>query len=233
MSQNVVLNWSSGKDASLAFSMLQAQSEFHVTQLLTTINAEADRVFMHGTREALLDLQAERMGLPITKVKLPPSPDDQMYKETMSEHLSRLSAHGIRHAAYGDIFLEDLKAYREAQLAQAGFTAVFPLWKQDTSSLVELVESSGIEAIIVCVNGAALGKEFLGRKIDRKLLQDLPAGVDPCGENGEYHTCVLNAPFFSNPIPYRTGEMVFRTYDTQAKAATWDSGFYFLDVIPE
>jgi uncharacterized protein (TIGR00290 family) len=151
----------------------------------------------------------------------------------MRTHLAEFATRGIRHAAYGDIFLEDLKAYREAQLARAGFTAVFPLWKQDTAALIEQVESTGIEAIIVCVNAAVLGKEFLGRKIDRSLLQDLPAGVDPCGENGEYHTCVLNAPFFSSPIAYHTGEIVFRSYGAEGNTGNWDNGFYFLDVIPE
>ncbi len=233
MPQNkVVLNWSSGKDAALALHLLGDFTGYEVTQLLTTLNAEAGRVFMHGTREAILDAQAARIGLPLTKLKLPPSPDDSVYKEAMREALAQLSADGVSHAAFGDIFLEDLKAYREAQLDEAGLKGAFPLWKMDTRALIGLVEASGIEAVIVCVNASAMGKEFLGRKINRDLLNDLPDGVDPCGERGEYHTCVVNAPFFSSPIAYSFGETVFRQY-AAAAGGEWDQGFYFLDVVPE
>jgi uncharacterized protein (TIGR00290 family) len=148
----------------------------------------------------------------------------------MLHTLNDFKTQGIAVAAFGDIFLEDLKVYREQQLATAGFTGLFPLWKKDSHELVNMVEQSGIEAIIVCVNEKQLGKEFLGRKIDSTLLADLPRGVDPCGENGEFHTFVYNAPFFSSPIPITTGEIVYRSYKSPSGDAQWDTGFYFLDV---
>jgi uncharacterized protein (TIGR00290 family) len=229
--KKVVMNWSSGKDAALAYHSLLLQAEYRVTHLLTTLSAEYDRVFMHGVREQLLDMQAQRMGLPLVKMKLPASPDDDLYKNAMLQTLSGLKAEGVTMAAYGDIFLEDLKVYRERQLAQAGIEALFPLWKKDTRELVSSVEDAGIEAIIVCVNEKYLGKEFLGRTVNRGLLRDLPGNVDPCGENGEFHTFVCNAPFFSAPIPVVMGEMVHKTYSPSgADDKGWDTGFYFLDV---
>lgn len=225
----VVLNWSSGKDASLAYYLLQ-QQKVPVSHLLTTLSADYNRVFMHGVREELLDMQAERMGLPLVKVKLPASPSDDMYKNAMQETLTQLKKEDVTTAAFGDIFLEDLKVYREQQLAAVGIDALFPLWKRDTRELVAAVEDAGIEAIIVCTNAKYLGQDFLGRKIDRQLLADLPDNVDPCGENGEFHTFVYNAPFFSAPIPITIGEAVYKQYDS-GDGKAWDTGFWFLDVM--
>ena len=226
---NTVLNWSSGKDAALAFYKLLADNKYKVTHLLTTLSLEHDRIFMHGIREKLLDIHAERMNLPLTKVKLPASPDDSLYKDAMSNAMIQLKNEGITTAAFGDIFLEDLKTYREQQLAQINIKAHFPLWKQNTLDLIHQVADAGIEAIIVCVNDKYLGKDFLGRKIDASLLNDLPANVDPCGENGEYHSFVYNAPFFSEPIPITTGEIVHKRYTNPDGNTQWDTGFYFLD----
>ncbi len=223
------MNWSSGKDASLALLHL-LENGYHVSHLLTTLSEEHDRVFMHGIREQLLEIQAERIGLPIVKVKLPASPDDNLYNEAMGRIMREFRSSGVQYAAYGDIFLEDLKNYREKQLASVGITGLFPLWKKDTRELVREVEQAGIEAIIVCVNEKYLGPEFLGRKVDAGLLAELPTGVDPCGENGEYHTFVYNAPFFSTPVEIVTGEIVHRSY--KAENGGWDPGFYFLDVNP-
>ncbi|MCD6011279.1 MAG: diphthine--ammonia ligase [Flavipsychrobacter sp.] len=225
----VVMNWSSGKDAALAYHLISRMEGHKVTQLLTTLSAEHGRVFMHGVREQLLDMQAERMRLPLTKVKLPASPDDGLYQQAMKEHLLAMKAEGVSVAAFGDIFLEDLRLCRAQQLAQVDIAALFPLWKKDTRELVEVVENSGIEAIITCVNEKYLGKEFLGRKIGREFLAGLPSGVDPCGENGEFHTFVYNAPFFSVPIPVKTGEVVHKNYSSGD--GKWDTGFYFLDVM--
>lgn len=230
-----VLNWSSGKDAALAYHLLSTNSQYKVASLLTTINAEHDRVFMHGLREQLLDMQAQRMGLPLLKVKLPPSPDDSLYKNAMRQTLEQLrDRESITTAAYGDIFLEDLKTYREAQLATIAFQGIFPLWKQNTCELITLIEETGIEAITVCVSEKYLGKEFLGRKIDRSFLNDLPHNVDPCGENGEFHTFVYNAPYFNTPIPILKGETVYKNYAPvgDKDSSTWDTGFYFLDILP-
>lgn len=219
----VVLNWSSGKDAAMAFLELLRDPRFEVRQLLTTVNAEADRVFMHGLRESVLERQAALMGMPLTKLKLPPAPTDSVYKEAMETALLELFQLGIRHAAYGDIFLEDLKAYRESQLATAGFEGVFPLWKRDTAQLVHEIEAAGIVPVIVCVDGSKLDASFLGRRVNAALLADLPANVDPCGENGEFHTCVVEAPFFTEKLRYTTGEIVHRSYG--------EAVFYFLDLM--
>jgi len=227
----IVMNWSSGKDAALAYHILSGQQDCEVAQLLTTLSEEHERVFMHGVRERLLDIQADRMKLPLVKVKLPVSPDDGLYKDAMAKHLGLLKQEGVTAAAYGDIFLEDLKVYREQQLSQIGMAGVFPLWKRDTRELVRLVEDTGIAAIIVCVNEKYLGKEFLGKRIGREFLDNLPPDVDPCGENGEFHTFVFNAPFFSSPIPIITGETVHKSYSPGGdESKGWDTGFYFLDV---
>ncbi|MES2703566.1 MAG: ATP-binding protein [Bacteroidota bacterium] len=227
---NTVMNWSSGKDAALAYHTLLQQDKYRVTHLLTTLSLEFGRVFMHGITEALLDAQAERMGLPHKKILLPASPDDSLYKNAMLTAMEELKSEGITAAAFGDIFLEDLRQYREQQLAQAGFSGVFPLWKRETAELVREVETIGIEAIIVCVNEKSLDKSFLGKKITPELLSTFPPGVDPCGENGEYHTFVYNAPFFSSAIPISTREIVHKTYKDDSGNSQWDRGFYFLDV---
>lgn len=227
-----VLNWSSGKDAALAYHLLQQDSRYEVATLLTTINNDNDRIVMHGVREVMLDMQAERMNLPIKKIHLPASPDHNLYNTAMQQALDELKGTGITHSAFGDIHLEDLKLYRKNQLKQAGFTAVFPLWGRDSVELVELIEQSGIEAVIVCVNEKYLGREFLGRKVDTSLLADLPDNVDPCGEYGEFHTFVYNAPYFNGPVGWERGEVVHKVYEGEGGAAAWDTGFFFMDIVP-
>ena len=227
----VVMNWSSGKDAALAYQTILQTGSYEVTHLLTTLSQEYDRVFMHGVRECLLDMQAQRMGLPLLKVKLPASPNDTLYRQAMLDTLTGLKDKGVAISAYGDIFLDDLRAYREQQLGQVGMTGLFPLWKKDTRELVKMITEAGIEAIVVCVSEKYLGKEFLGRKVDEAFLSDLPVNVDPCGENGEFHTFVYNAPFFSSPISVVPGEVVHKTYKPQnGDDGNWDTGFYFLDL---
>lgn len=223
---NVVLNWSSGKDAALAYYHLLQNTEYRVTQLLTTVSLDHGRVVMHGVRERLLDAQSEQMNVPVKKIYLPASPDDVTYKTSMQDALTALQKEDITGSAFGDIFLEDLRAYREQQLATVGMQALFPLWQKDTREMVGELEDVGIEAMIVCVNARQLDESFLGRRVDRKLLADLPAGVDPCGENGEFHTFVYNAPFFGKSIPIKKGAVVYREYGEGAL----HSGFYFLDI---
>lgn len=225
-----VLNWSSGKDAALAYNILSHQQEYQVTHLLTTVSAELDRIVMHGVRERLLDIQAERIGLPVTKIKLPASPDHEVYSQSMLHAMNELRAEGVVASAFGDIFLEDLRRYREEQLQLVDMQAIFPLWKMDTLQLISILEKEGIEAMIVCVNEKYLGKEFLGRKIDSSFLNDLPGNVDPCGENGEFHTFVYNAPYFSAQIPIIKKEVVYRKYPSHDGNNKWDTGFYFLDI---
>lgn len=225
--QEVILNWSSGKDAALAFYYLQQSREYRVTGLLTSMSETYRRVSMHGVPEEVTELQAERMRLPLQKIYLPENADMAAYNRIMGAAVSEVTAKGIRTMAFGDIFLEDLRQYREQQLAAAGMSAVFPLWKKHTADLVKEVEDAGIRAMIVCVNSACLGKEFLGRYIGRELLQTLPEGVDPCGENGEFHTLVTDAPFFHAPLSVITGAAVHREYRVDEGQ---HSGFYFLEV---
>jgi uncharacterized protein (TIGR00290 family) len=227
----VVLNWSSGKDAALAYGLLNKNEHYKITHLLTTVSEEHQRIVMHGIREELLDEQAKQMGLPLKKIFLAESPDDDSYKAAMQRALNELKRQGVTTAAFGDIFLEDLKAYREMQLKQVGFEAVFPLWKKDTVELVAQLEQDGIEAMIVCVNEKFLGKEFLGKTINKQFLAELPGNVDPCGENGEFHTFVFNAPYFKRPVPIIKGETVYKEYmAAKDDKDRWNTGFYFLDL---
>lgn len=226
-----VLNWSSGKDAAYAYYLMQQHGGYDVTHLLTTINAEKNKVVMHGVREELLDKQAAAMGLPLKKIHLPASPADGLYKRAMETALNELKETGVAAASFGDIFLEDLKKYRESQLAKAGLECVFPLWKIDTRSIIKQLEQAGIEAIIVCVNGNVLDKSFLGRKVNTELLNDLPGNVDPCGENGEFHTFVYKAPYFSADIAYEIGDIVKTSYDDPGREEG-KIDFFFLDVFP-
>lgn len=225
---NIVLNWSSGKDAALALHHLQQDSRYTVTGLLTTLSAPFRRVSMHGVREEILVAQAAAAGLPLQRVYLPEAADMQTYNNLMEQAVSALKRKGVQGMAFGDLFLEDLKKYRQAQLAAAGMEAVFPLWKKDTRELAGELEDVGIKARIVCVNERYLGKEFLGRTVDRELLRQLPSDVDPCGENGEFHTLVVEAPFFTAPLAVQAGEIVYKNYAGQDE--TWDTGFYFLDM---
>ncbi len=231
--QDIALNWSSGKDAAMAFYQLQQDTNYRVKTLLTSLSEGYNRVSMHGTPAALLELQALRMQVPLKQIRLPENADMAAYNTIMQTAVGELKAEGIDTFAFGDIFLEDLKTYRETQLAQAGAKAIFPLWKRDTAQLVAAVEDSGIKAMIICVHDKFLGKEFLGRFINRELLNDLPEGVDPCGENGEYHTVVIDAPFFNEPIAVHKGEIVYKQYQASDQTDTaWHTGFYFLDVQP-
>lgn len=227
----IVLNWSSGKDAALAYHTLLQSAEYKVSQLLTTVNKNYNRIVMHGIREELLDAQATAMSMPLKKIYLPETPDDKTYKAEMLQTLTQMKQAGIAAAAFGDIFLEDLRTYREQQLSIADMQAVFPLWKQDTKELVSMLEDAGIEAMVVCVNQKFLGKEMLGRKIDRNFMNELPANVDPCGEYGEFHTFVYNAPYFKSAIPVVKGDIVYKEYQqTTNDKDKWDTGFYFLDL---
>lgn len=225
-----VLNWSSGKDAAMAYHLLQQQEAYEVTHLLTTISQDHNRVVMHGTSEQLLELQAHSMKVPLVKVLLPSNPDHTVYEQTMQRELAALQQQGVNTAAFGDIYLEDLRSYREQQLARIGMQAVFPLWQRDTRERVRALEQAGIAAMIVCVDCRKLGKEWLGRTITAELMATLPAGVDPCGENGEFHTFVYQAPFFAQPIAVQVGETVYKTYPSPDGDSSKDAGFYFLDI---
>jgi len=225
----IVLNWSSGKDAALAFHILQQSGSYHIRHLLTTISREHGRIIMHGVREELLDRQAAAIGLPLQKVYLDTAPDNSAYERSMEDALTVVKNEGITKAAFGDIFLEDLREYREVQLSRIGITGIFPLWKKNTRELVGTLEDAGIEAIIVCVNEQLVVRDFLGQRLTRELADRLPAGVDPCGENGEFHTFVTKAPYFRQAVAVKTGEVTRKLYN---EGGDNEAAFLFLDLLP-
>lgn len=208
-------NWSGGKDSAFALYKLLQDGQYDIRTLVTTVNAEHERISMHGVRRSLLEQQAKAIGFPVREILLPNAPDMASYEAAMQKGIQPLIDSGIRHAVFGDIFLEDLRRYREEKLAAAGVQAVFPLWGQPTRALAEAFIDLGFKTIVVCVQADKLDASFTGRVIDRQFLDDLPGNVDPCGENGEFHTFVFDGPVFREPVRFRTGERVFRTYARQ------------------
>lgn len=226
--EKAIMNWSGGKDSALALYALQNAEKYELDGLLTTINEQFNRVSMHGLREELLDLQAERIGLPLHKIKLPFKVSMDIYNKRIGNKMQELKDEGLRHSVFGDIFLEDLRAYREKQLEQVNFKGVFPIWGKNTTELIHEFVDLGFKAVLICVNAKHLGKEFLGREIDLSLLNDLPKEVDPCGENGEYHSFVYDGPIFSKPIAFEKGDIVSRSYGNEGEG--FDTEFHFLDL---
>ncbi len=219
--EDVLFCWSGGKDSAMALHALRAARDCRITALLTTITEEYDRISMHGVRRALLERQAESLGLPLHAVLIPPQCINATYEQRMKEALALHFAQGVRRVAFGDIFLEDLRVYREKNLAQVGMQALFPIWKRDTRELAREFVRQGFRAIAVCVDPRVLDASFAGRELDASFFADLPPGVDACGENGEFHTFVFDGPVFKTPIPIRVGEKVLR------------DGFCFCDLLPE
>jgi uncharacterized protein (TIGR00290 family) len=219
--KRILLSWSSGKDSAWALHLLRQQPEVQVVALLTTFNAAADRVAMHAVRRALVKTQAERAGLPLWEVELPWPCSNEHYEGCMRNVVERAKAEGIDAVAFGDLFLEDIRAYRLKQLEGTGLEPLFPVWGIPTAELAREMITGGVRAKLTCVDPAKLDASFAGRDFDDALLRDLPAGTDPCGENGEFHTCVYEAPVFSSTIAVRTGEVVHR------------DNFVFADVLPE
>ncbi len=214
------LAWSSGKDSAWALHTVRLAGEFEVVALLTTVNRTHSRVAMHAVRESLLELQAAATGLPLVTVPIPSPCSNEVYESAMSEAMARASAQGIRHVIFGDLFLQDIRAYREQQLARCGMTPVFPLWGIETRSLAEAMLAGGLSAYLTCVDPRQLEPRFAGRRFDAKLLGELPRQVDPCGENGEFHTFACAGPMFRAEVPVTVGEIVER------------DGFVFADLLP-
>jgi uncharacterized protein (TIGR00290 family) len=214
------LAWSSGKDSAWSLQTVRQSGEADVVALMTTVNRTFQRVAMHAVRESLLEMQAAEAGLPLVKVPIPSPCPNEVYEQAMSEAMERARAEGVYHVVFGDLFLEDIRAYREKQLASCGMTPVFPLWGKDTGRLAEDMIAGGLQAHLTCVDPRKLDRSFAGRRFDRELLRALPAGVDPCGENGEFHTCVSAGTMFRRPIPVVSGEVVER------------DGFVFADLLP-
>lgn len=236
---NAYMNWSGGKDSSLALHTLLQDKQYNIQYLLTSINSAHDRVSMHGVRRALLHAQAEAIGIPLQTIELPEQPSMEAYEKNMLQKIDALKGEGLTHSIFGDIFLEDLRKYHEEKLQEAGIQCVFPLWKKDTKDLMNQFLNAGFKAIVVCVNEQYLDKSFCGRIIDESFVRDLPGNVDVCGENGEYHSFVFDGPIFKQPISFVKGEVVSRSYnapatDTGNNAMDQPStyNFYFLDLIP-
>jgi uncharacterized protein (TIGR00290 family) len=194
----------------MALHVLLRDPQFAVAALLTTVTQGYDRISMHGVRRELLRRQAESIGLPVEEVCIPPQCTNHVYEVRMAEAVLRFRGRGAYHFAFGDIFLEDLRAYREEKLLRADMTALFPLWKIDTHELAARFLKDGFRAIAVCVDPRKLDKSFAGRELDAAFFRDLPAGVDPCGENGEFHTFVFDGPIFRVAVPVQVGEVVER-----------------------
>ncbi|MHB8207541.1 Dph6-related ATP pyrophosphatase [Mucilaginibacter sp.] len=233
-----IFNWSGGKDSALALYHCLKNPELDIKYLVTTINDAADRISMHGVRTELLIKQAENIGIPLYQIRLPEMPGMTEYNEVMYHHLSKLGAEGITHSIFGDIFLEDLRSYRDARLSEVNMKGIYPLWKRDTHELIDEFLSLGFGTVIACTQ-EELG-ELAGQEIRKQLIMDLPANVDVCGENGEFHTYAFKGPIFKEVIKYKTGEKVFKEYKAHAKAGddcagsdqVKKSGFWYCDLLP-
>jgi uncharacterized protein (TIGR00290 family) len=217
----VLFCWSGGKDSAMALFTLLQRDDVRVVALLTTVTEGYDRIAMHGVRRELLRRQAESLRLPLHEVCIPPQCVNPVYEARMEEALLLFHNQGVRIVAFGDIFLEDLRAYREKNLARIGMTALFPLWKRDTRELIRFFHQQRFRAIAACVDTRVLDPSFAGRELDESFFRDLPPRADPCGENGEFHTFVFDGPIFQSPIPVRTGDVVNR------------DGFVFCDLLPQ
>ncbi len=231
-------NWSGGKDSSLALYHAMKDPKLNIEALLTTVNKTYQRISMHGVQEALLFEQQKQIGLPLHTLYLNDQPTMAEYEAKMAAMLKSLVGDGFNNSVFGDIFLEDLKEYRVQKLKEVGITASFPIWKRDTKELIHEFLDLGFKTILVCVKSELLDKSFAGRVIDRDFLKDLPSNVDPCGENGEFHTYVFEGPIFKNPIPIKVGETILRTYeapkvkdDTCNGTAPSSMGFWFTDIM--
>lgn len=219
--EKVLFTWSGGKDSAMALYQLKKNVGYEIVALLTTLTEDYDRVSMHGVRRELLEAQAASLGLPLEKVFISRQSSNEDYKSGMRVVLERYKAEGVSSVAFGDIFLEELKRYREDNLAKIGMKGIFPLWKRKTSDLARDFIHAGFRAVITCVDSEVLDKRFAGRELDQAFLSELPSGIDPCGENGEFHSFVYDGPVFENAIRHARGEMVLR-----------DQRFWYLDLIP-
>lgn len=221
MRKNILISWSGGKDSSLALYEIQKSRDYEVAALITTITSDYDRVSMHGLRTILLDEQASSSNIPLEKIFISKNASNDEYESRLKEVLLKYKQLGIRDVVFGDLFLEEIKKYREDLLGKIGMECVFPIWKRDTVKLAKRFIELGFKAITVCVDSNVLGKEFAGREFDEHFLDDLPKAIDPCGENGEFHTFVYDGPVFNTPISHELGEIVLK-----------DERFYYCDILP-
>jgi uncharacterized protein (TIGR00290 family) len=221
MREKILVSWSGGKDSALALQEVQKEHKYEIAALLTTLTEDYDRISMHGVRRTLLERQASSLGYPLEEVYISKDASNEEYESKMQEFLETYRERGVTSVVSGDIFLEDLRGHREGNLARIGMKGIFPLWESDTGELARRFVDMGFQAIITCVDSRVLDKSFVGRFFDRRFLSDLPLDVDPCGENGEYHSFVLDGPVFRKAIPLRKGRTVLR-----------DGRFYYYDLLP-
>ena len=240
--KKAVFNWSGGKDSALAMYHILKEQQYQIDSLTTNINKYHQRISMHGVREELLDQQVKALGLEINKLYLPKNPDMKTYNTLMAELMNKLVKEGYKYSIFGDIFLEDLKKYREKSLNEVGLQGIFPLWKQNTTKLIHEFLDLGFKTITVCVDSRLLDSSFLGRVINKGFIDDLPKGVDPCGENGEFHTFVFEGPIFKKSIHFQIGKKVYREYKINIKNTSSECnqtykeekvGYWFCDLIPQ
>ncbi len=241
MKEKAIFNWSGGKDSALCLYKLLQTQQYDIVALLTSVNQQHQRISMHGVRVELLDKQAESIGLPCVKMFMTENPSMQDYENTMRSTMQQFIDQNVTTSVFGDIFLEDLRIYREEKLKEASMKGVFPLWKIPTKDLIREFIDLGFKTITTCVNEKYLDRSFVGRVIDHDFLNDLPDNVDPCGENGEFHTFVYDGPIFEHPILFEKGEIVYKKYEspkneesnvcgtTQEKP--YDFGFWYCDLI--
>ncbi|WP_299254423.1 diphthine--ammonia ligase [uncultured Lacinutrix sp.] len=229
MSNKTYFNWSTGKDSALALYHLLKDERFSVEKLVTSVNSHYNRVTMHGLPVSLLIKQAELLEIPLQTINLPEQPSMEDYETIMTQAISSLKAEGFTHSVFGDIFLEDLKAYRETNLSKVGISTVFPLWKRDTKALITEFLDLGFKAIVVCASSKHLSEDFVGKTLTKELIENLPEDVDICGENGEFHTFCYDGPIFKTPVPFSIGEKIYREYDTP-NTTNEKTGFWFCDL---
>lgn len=214
------ISWSCGKDSCFALMQSLTNPKIEVCGLLTTVTEDFERVSMHGVRQKLLEMQSKALGISLHIVQIPKNCTSEIYENKMRKLMSKAAKENISSIIFGDLFLEDIRSYREEKLKETGVHPLFPLWNYSTSHLSNDLINNGVKAVISCVDTKKLGREFVGRKYDQTFIDDLPTGVDPCGEYGEFHTFVYDAPIFSFPIQYHLGEIVER------------DGFCFIDILP-
>ena len=221
MKEKILFSWSGGKDSALAFYQVKKSKSFEILSLLTTVTEDYARVSMHGIRKELLRSQASSLEFPLSQVLISKDRSNQEYESKMRDVLIKYQDRGVSSVVFGDVFLEDTRKYRENKLSEIGMKGIFPLWKKDTKALANSFIDLGFKAVTSCVDSRVLGKEFVGRAFDKDFLSQLPGSVDPCGENGEFHSFVYDGPIFKEKIPHKLGEVVLR-----------DERFYYCDLIP-
>jgi uncharacterized protein (TIGR00290 family) len=237
LKKKVTVSWSGGKDSAFALYKILQTGEYDVVALHTIINEQTRRVGMHGIREELMDQQANALGLPLTKLYLETSESHNAYNSLLKNYYQRCADDKIEGIVFGDIFLEDLKQFRESLLASSGLKGIYPLWKMDTKELIHDFLQSGFRTVICAANSALFSEQQLGETISQKFIEQLPTGVDPCGENGEFHTLVYGGPLFKRPLTFKRGEVVKKSYsfkkiDEKGRSETVESSFWFQDLLP-